>query len=226
MKKFIALLVLLYLSGPLLAREKDTTFINRPYYFGLTVGYSAFASYATRGVPFEMDNLPRAHQDYEEFHNDRSIGVELSFPFLRRWECEADFERVVTRGWKQQCSYWVNPHTQPEEVNWSASSRNTLVNNLKIRSFFSYEILANRNFVLNAGAGGWYSSIARIGAEAGVKCYWSANKNLAFQAGFYGGYTEATKLYATVRCSVLLKGKRTYRVHPNHYYVRTYEEGE
>ena len=224
MKKCVILGVVLMFFSAARAKDRDTSFIKRPYYLGITSGYSKFGTYAIYGTPFDMINLPKTSQSYEELYYDNSLGIELAFPFLRRWECETDFEFVQTFGWGQYCIYYEKNNPPPQEIIWHASSHDFVLNDWRLRSFFSYELMRKGKFSLNAGGGGWYSTLARIGTEAGLKCYYAVNRNISFQFGINAGYAAITKMYAAARFSVLLTGNRTYRTRPEHYYVRTYED--
>jgi hypothetical protein len=223
MKK-LTLIAFLFAGYGAYAGNADTTFVKRPYYLGVTTGYSKFGIWSTEGTPFDMTNLPRSNQNFREYYYDQSIGIELAFPFLRKWECEANFEYQRTFGWQQSCTYYEKNNPPPAEIFWSATSHKLQLNDWKLRSFFSYELFRGSVFALNAGAGGWYSVSSRVGAETGMKCYIKANKNITIQTGVYAGYSSVTRLYGTVRASVLLSGTRTYRARPEHYYVRTYED--
>lgn len=208
------------------AQNRDTTFIKRPYYLGFTSGYSQYTSYAREGTPFDPVNPPNSNEFYREYYNERSIGAELAFPFLRKWECEVTFEYSRTKAWQQINYYHVVPQSDPQ-IGWSSAvSRNEQLNTFRLRSFFSYELLRKSKFAVNAGGGGWYFTSAQVGAEGGVKCYYFVNSKMALQFGVTAGYAKNLGVYGAGRISILLSGTRTYRAHPHKYYVRTYEEGE
>lgn len=226
MIRFVLFALLLFVSGAMFAQNRDTSFIRRPYYIGFTAGYSLYGPNAHDGTFFDVKNPPTVNQLYEEFYNERSIGIELAFPFLTKWECENSVEYSRTQGRTTAAWHHVVPLTDPEIAWTTAYSRQTLLQAVRLRSFFSYDLYNAGKFNLKAGAGGWFSSSPKVGVEAGLKCYYQITDDLALQLGTTAGYAKILGVYGGARISLLLTGTRTYRAHPYKYYVRTYEEGE
>lgn len=220
----------LSLAGIVYAGPRDTTFIKRPFYLGLSLGYTQFlhTSDANRFVaPVYAEDVPYSRQ----FNFGYSPALQLSFPFLRKMECELALQRTT----------WVGVRSEISEYHYGGPFGNNVVgfrtalrwfdlSVWQIRSVFSYEFKRARSYAFTAGLGGWLdlqdkNIRGNYGAEAQVKCYVESSHFGVLQFAIVAG-GNGMDTYAAFRVGVMLKGTRTYRVKPDKYYIRTYEEGE
>lgn len=204
----------------------DTTFIKRPYYLGVAVGYIDYSNDATLGTPFPLGTTLSESAEFSKFYSARTIGLVFAFPFLRKWECESGVDFGGSTNWEQENIIHQVPNTNPP-VTWASStSRWNNDKVLRVRSSFAYEVVKMEKVNVQGGIGGWYDghgSSGYVGAEIGLKAYYPLSKSLAVQLGVNYGITKGGR-YAGVRLALLLSGTRMYRVRPDSYYVRTYED--
>lgn len=228
--KRVLLLCMMFCGLSLDAKGSDTTFIKRPYYLGITIGYTQLthALAANRFVaPVNQVDVRYARQLEFGF----SPALEFSFPFLRRMEFESDLQRTT----------WFGTHAVISGYHYASQFDHTVVgfqtirdwfnySVWQVRAVFSYELKRSEHFALLLGAGGrldMQDVVARnnYGVEVQLKSYVGyphfGNLGLALYAG--GNQYD---LYGGLSVAYLLKGTRTYRTRPSKYYVRTYEDGE
>lgn len=230
MRVVLCTLIILSSIGLSAKGGRDTTFIKRPYYLGISVGYTQFTHVFEENrfeVPVYLSDVMYSRQTNYGF----SPAVQISFPFLRRMECEVGLQRTT----------WFSMRSDVSEYHYAATFGHDIVGFRTVirwfdqsvwqaRSIFSYEFYRKKNLALTAGLGGWLdlqdrNKRANWGAETQVKCYLESEHMGNWQIAVSAGST-AIDLYATVRVGFMLKGTRTYRVKPDKYYTRTYEDGE
>lgn len=214
----------------LYAKGNDTTFIKRPFYLGISIGYTHFTHALSSNrfaAPVNMVDVPYARQLEFGF----SPALEFSFPFLRRMEFESDLQRTT----------WFGTHSVISDYHYQSQFDHTIIgfqtvrdwftySVWQVRAIFSYEVKRSEHFALLAGAGGrldLQDVVARnnYGAEVQLKCYLSYAHFGNLGIALYGG-GNGYDLHAGISVAYLLKGTRTYRTHPFRYYTRTYEDGE
>jgi len=164
--------------------------------------------------------------EFYKFYNSRSLGLMLTFPFLRKWECELGSDVVITKDWRQYTIWNRIQNTAPPEYSTTFISRWNSTTSVRLRSVFSYEILHKGKFDWQAAAGTWYDlrgAAGFVGVEGGVKLNYTPVKSGAMQLSATYGATKGGQ-YVSLRLRFALCGTRTYRVKPDKYYVRTYEE--
>lgn len=224
--RFILTCFFLLMVEIAIAGSKDTTFIKRPYYLGITCSYTDYMDNATWGTPFPANQTVNDYASYTRFYNARSIGLMIAFPFLRKWECETGAEIVVTRDWRQRNYLHYVPNTNPQEFWSSSTSRWNREQSVRLRSMFSFEFLRKGKLAVQAVGGGWYDvrgTSGHVGAESGVKLYCTPVKSAAVQVAAYYGLSKGGQS-VSLRLALVLCGTRNYRVKPDKYYIRTYED--
>jgi hypothetical protein len=230
MKKIGLIGVLLISLTSANAKGRDTTFIKRPYYLGVSVGYTHWLNLNVNNQfepPVNLWDLPATRELSFGF----SPALQLSFPFLRRMECEATLQRTT----------WYGSHSVVSEYHYATTPGNEIVGFRTIRKWydqsvwqtraiFSYELMRKSQSAFLIGIGGRLDLQHRdkrnnYGVEMQLKCYLQSEHFGNLQVSVTGG-GNGLDLYAGVRVGYMLKGTRTYRVNPDKYYVRTYEEGD
>lgn len=211
-------------------KGRDTTFIKRPYYLGITVGYIQYLHITDENrfaPPVYLYQVGNSGQTNFGF----SPAFQISFPFLRRMECEAAVQRTTWFRMKSEISEYHYAATFGHEI---VGFRTTVhwfdVSTWELRTVFSYEFNRKGNHAVTAGLGGWLDlqdkgQRVHYGAEAQVKCYLESEHAGNWQVALSAGGNDLD-LYASLRVGLMIKGTRTYRVKPDKYYTRTYEEGE
>lgn len=223
---FLVFALFFIVAGNLTAQDShssDTNFVKRPYYFGITSSGSKFFTPAIQG------SVPNGI--YRECYSGQSVGVVLSFPFLRRWDMETDFEYSGWQGWAEtHRTYTVSQSNPP--ITWEEwSSRKTYVDFWMLRAIASYELYRGKNITVQAGAGGRLSfnsadiTPGNLMGEAGLKLLYTPLPHVGIQVGAWCGKTRYGE-YISLRAALLLSGSRTYRVRPKHYYVRIFGRDE
>lgn len=212
-----------------LAGSRDTTFIKRPYYLGLSVGYTQWL-HAFEGNQFNAPVYIFDLYDTRTLNFGISPAIQLSFPFLRRMECEASLQRTT----------WYGVRSDVTEYHYSATGNDILgfrtvkkwfdQSAWQVRTIFSYEFYRTEHFAFVAGMGGRldlqdHDDRNNYAGEVQLKCYLESENFGTFQFSLTAG-ANGLDVFTGVRVGYMLKGTRTYRVKPDKYYTRTYEEGE
>ena len=206
------------------AKQMDTVFIKRPYYLGVTYSAAKFITPARYQDVSEDNNT--------EIYSGQSVGVAFAFPFLRKWDLESNFEFTTWSGWQNSHGTHMVPQSNPV-ITWETWSSHAIRRNFyMLRSIASYELFVRNAVTLQVGAGGRLAVSETFNlvpgnliGECGIKMMYNPNRNYGMQIGAWFGKSQYGE-YASLRIALFLKGQRTYRARPFHYYVRTYEYGE
>ncbi|HTF02623.1 MAG TPA: hypothetical protein VK826_01305 [Bacteroidia bacterium] len=211
--------------------KRDTTFIKRPYYLGLTAGYTHFLHVLDNNSPSDIAYMPGWVRN-QVFYSGISPGLTFAFPFSKKMECEVAMQWSTYFDKRNEITDLVTDTAPfPHIVSYNSVRVWKASHTWELRTAFTYEFLRKNTVALQAGAGGWlavqdvgYGS-GQVGLEGLVKCYVAPAHFPTMQFALACGITHVD-MYASLRVSVMLQGTRTYRVKPDKYYVRTYEEGE
>lgn len=230
MKRHFVTGILMMTLFTVTAQSRDTTFIKRPFYLGVSVGYIHWMHIYSGNQftpPVNLGDLPYTRQ----INFGISPAIQLSFPFLRRMEFESAIQRTTYFGTRSEVVEYQYSTSSTNQVVGFRTVRKWFDQSVwQVRAIFAYEFKRKQHYALVAGLGGWldlqdldYGN--NYGAEAQLKCYWQpehfGNYQLSLSAGANG-----FDVFAIIRVGIMLKGTRTYRLKPDKYYVRTYEEGE
>ncbi|MBI3512237.1 MAG: hypothetical protein HY064_16375 [Bacteroidetes bacterium] len=217
----------------------DTLIVKRPVWVGIYVGFLQY----TQATPMLINRAPRPDllpQTIRYGIGDAVHGgVFLTYPFLHKMQWEiggglSSFHRfneiaTVTS---------VSSGNQPVVLAYHTSVYHQYLTVGEFRSYFSGEVVMHDNFTLLLGAGGWVAggklnqtlsgmeaNPGTIGIELSVSAYYFLFRSSYVQVHINPGWMRnGYYINATVGLSV--KGERTMRPHPKHYYVRTYEQDE
>ena len=229
MKKVIVLILLVVSLGVLHAQTSDTSFYTRPYYIGVSGGYTAYVQGVLSGspVPVNPNGLPFGPT---QVYWSAGYGVLWAFPFGRHMECEIGLDGNFVKGWVTEITGVHYSPTDPlRPSGYDFSTRTTRGSFISTRLQFGREIYRRNDFGIGAGLEVWTAVAAQkdvyneIGVQLVGKMYLPVARSGAVQTSLFYGITHSGS-YVGLRAAFCLKGTRVYRHKPKSYYVRTYED--
>lgn len=230
------LLLSLFVGGSLLAQkiDNDTTLIKRPRYFGLFFGTLQF----TQADHFLYQAEPQIMIDDQVLQLKVEDAIQGGFffthPFLNRMEWDLGFGVFSFKRetkWMRVTAVSTGPTPMILSSQTWTNKKNLVVTEL--RSHFSYNLIQRDNYSILFGAGGWLASNTMkaaynpgsVGVEGNITAYYRYNKKSYVQVHLSPGWMK-NGYYINATIGICYQSQRTMRVHPSHYYVRTYDEND
>lgn len=231
--RFLLISLLIFVSSSLFAQRdaSDTLLIKRPRYLGLFFGTLQYmqAEQFLVDRPHDLELGPEVIKLKVE--NAFQLGFFFTHPFLHKMEWDVGFgvfsfkrQKIwedVTALSTSNTPYIVSSHTWIDNKNLTVT---------EVRSYWSYNFLQRDNYSILIGAGGWLASNrmeaaqnpGSYGVEGNITAYYRYNKKSHVQIHLSPGWMQ-NGYYINATIAICYQGERTMRVHPAHYYVRTYD---
>ncbi len=229
MKNILVAIIILFFAREVKAGAGDTAYYRRPYYLGVSAGYTAYTNGILAGSPRPVVVPQNPYYDRMAYWG-ASYGLVAAFPFARKMECELGLDGNFTRGWESNITDVAKDPETMRPIGYSFNTHYVRYHTANFRLQFGYELFRGNKFALNAGIEAWGAFINTRhltnggGLNAVVKTYLPVSHgNAAIQIAGIFGLTH-TGTYVGVRASYCLTAMRIYRHKPRHYYVRTYED--